>query len=291
VQVHPKKPTKANHIRVTFTGEIFLAIKEKETINLFTYAEELPMSRSGKTKILEAKQHEFPFKFIVPDDLPSTFQVNKLPKAWIKYTLTAVLVRPVVMGVLSPKATYPVQVLEFIDVESREFSIPREQNLDFALQDSKPGQQCHLKVTMPKIGYTRGDVVKLRVTLNHYEPAVRKEGIKVELMRMVGIQTTKYEDVKPMRGDEVLKEQWHDVNIAGPSSYVQTFDTQIIIPTSTPPSIMFKGLSVQFYYRIRIGIYLNNDTRGKVESHRIDMPIIVGTWPKADLPIDDEDED
>lgn len=78
--MHPKSPTKTNHIRLTFAGEVFLNIKEKESISLFEKTELIQVSDApGKTHVLEAKEYTFLFEFQVPDglDLPSSMEVRK----------------------------------------------------------------------------------------------------------------------------------------------------------------------------------------------------------------------
>lgn len=80
VIVHPKSPTKTNQIRLRFSGQVHLALKDKETISLFQETKTIPVSSDGSSKyhILEAKQHTFAFEFTVPKDLPSSLEVNSM---------------------------------------------------------------------------------------------------------------------------------------------------------------------------------------------------------------------
>lgn len=66
---------KVNPIIVKFSGAIYIAAKEKEVIPLFQTCKLVPINE-GKSKILEAKQHSFPFEFVVPDSLPSAMDVK-----------------------------------------------------------------------------------------------------------------------------------------------------------------------------------------------------------------------
>jgi hypothetical protein len=81
VSVFPTKPTRTNHIRVIFKGEIASLLKDKESITLFNKVKILPISKDdesgAKSHILEAKSHTFPFDFLVPEDiaLPSSMEV------------------------------------------------------------------------------------------------------------------------------------------------------------------------------------------------------------------------
>ena len=83
VSVFPTKPTRTNHIRVIFKGEIASLLKDKESITLFNKVKILPISKddesSTKSHILDAKSHTFPFDFLVPEDiaLPSSMEVGE----------------------------------------------------------------------------------------------------------------------------------------------------------------------------------------------------------------------
>lgn len=72
--VQPKSSIKVKPIIVKFTGEINLAIKEKEVIQLFQL--ETVIAINEKAKTLEAKLYKFPFEFTVPDNLPSAMEVK-----------------------------------------------------------------------------------------------------------------------------------------------------------------------------------------------------------------------
>ncbi|KAG2224634.1 hypothetical protein INT45_007879 [Circinella minor] len=288
VTVHPKSPTKTNHITLRFTGEVFLSIKDKETIILFQKTETIAVANDGaKTHVLDAKQHNYDFEFVVPDDLPSAMEFGKR-KARIRYMLTAIHDRPMVPESLCAKSEYTVPILEFVDVQSPQYNKIQEQMLDFVIPQllpSKKHSQCQLKVSMPKFGFTRGDLVKLSIVFNHYEPFTREKSLKVDLIRKVDIRTNKNTFGK----EDVLKSVEHDINIIGPYNFSQAINSQILIPTSTPPSIRYKDKVIDIHYKIVVRLYLGK--RKLRESQCLEMPIVIGTWPKADVPIDDDDDD
>ncbi|KAI9260747.1 hypothetical protein BDA99DRAFT_605742 [Phascolomyces articulosus] len=286
VIIHPKSPTKTNHITLRFTGEVFLSIKDKETIILFQKTVTIAVSNDrGKTHVLDAKQHNFDFEFVVPDDLPSAMEFGKR-KARIRYLLTAIHDRPMVPESLCAKSEYTVPILEFVDVQSPQYNKIQEQSLDFVIpQISKRHQQCQLRVSMPKFGFTRGDLVKLSIVFNHYESFTREKALRVDLIRKVDIRTNKNTFGK----EDVLKSVDHDINIIGPYNFSQAINSQILIPTSTPPTIRYKDKVIDIHYKILIRLYL--EKKKTVESQCLEMPIVIGTWPKADVPIDDEDDD
>lgn len=57
---------------------------------------------------------------------------------------------------LCAKADYTVPILELVDVDLPRYTKPQEQTMDFVPPKSKPGQQCQLKTSIPRFGYTRG---------------------------------------------------------------------------------------------------------------------------------------
>lgn len=80
VFVHPKNEIKVNLIRLKFTGQVYIHLKEKETDTLFQESLTLsvcPNSTSPKQTSLDPSEHTFPFKFIVPKNLnlPSSMEV------------------------------------------------------------------------------------------------------------------------------------------------------------------------------------------------------------------------
>lgn len=81
----------------------------------------------------------------------------------------------------------------------------------------------------------------------------------------------------------------HDINIIGPYNFSQALKSQLLIPTSTPPTISYKDKIIHIYYKIRIRAFLNKK-KSLSESQVLEMPIVIGTWPRADIPIDDDDE-
>ncbi|KAI9321756.1 hypothetical protein BX666DRAFT_1905305 [Dichotomocladium elegans] len=285
VLLHLQKPAKTNCIRISFSGDMQIAIKDKETINLFQKTEILPVSpnSNGKAQILDAKQHTFPFTFVVPENLPSSLELGKR-KAHIRYKLTAIHDRPMVPETLSAKADYYVQILEYIDVESPEYNQPKEQALDFVLPTGR--QQCQLKTSMPRFGYTRGDLVKLKILLTHYERFVKEGAIRVDLIRAVDIRTPR----NSLGKEEVLKSINHNVNIIGPYNFSQDFHSQLPIPTSTPPSIRYRDKVIDIYYKIRIRLFMSHTKKDEWQQ-QLELPIVVGTWPKASVPIDDDDDE
>ncbi|KAI8147286.1 hypothetical protein BJV82DRAFT_532354 [Fennellomyces sp. T-0311] len=287
VIVHPKSPTKTNHITLRFTGEVFVSVKDKETITLFQKTETIAVSNDrGKTHVLDAKQHSFDFEFVVPDDLPSTMEFGKR-KARIRYWLTAIHDRPMVPESLCSKAEYTVPILEFVDVQSPLYNKVQEECLDFALpQLSKRHQQCQLRVSMPRFGFTRGDLVKLSIVFSHFESFTRKNAVKVDLVRVVDVRTAR----NTLNKEDILKSVDHDINIIGPYNFSQAINSQILIPTSTPPTIRYKDKIIDIHYKIRIRLYLESK-KSASESQLLEMPIVIGTWPRADVPIDDEDDD
>lgn len=84
--------------------------------------------------------------------------------------------------------------------------------------------------------------------------------------------------------ETVLKSTDYDINID--FALQQLLNCQVLVPTSTPPSIRYKDKLLRFHYKIKLSISYTD----KVNCS-IDLPIVIGTWPRASIPIDDEEED
>ncbi|KAI8087881.1 uncharacterized protein B0P05DRAFT_464838 [Gilbertella persicaria] len=262
-----------------FPGE---TIQEKEYNTLFQKTLALsvyPNSTTPKQTTLDATEHSFPFEFIVPksSDLPSSMEFGK--KGHIRYTIRAVLDRPMVPESLCPKTDYIVSLLEYIDIEQPQFKVPQEKSQDIMLPKAKYNQKCMLRASMPRLGFTRGDIVPLKVTIDHFTSYERKHGVTVDLVRTVEIRTTRHTIFK----EAVLKSTPYDMHI---THQQQAITCQILIPTSTPPSIRYKDKVLRFHYKVRISADF-----GKKVVCTLDLPIVIGTWPRAAVPIDDDDED
>ncbi|KAI9308130.1 hypothetical protein BJ944DRAFT_260804 [Cunninghamella echinulata] len=290
VNVHPKSPTKTNHIIVRFIGEVFLSIKDKETITLFSKTKILPISTDSKSShILDAKRHSFTFDFVVPDELPSTMEFGKR-KASVKYTLVAIHDRPMVPESLCSKVVYTVPILEKIDVTCAQFIKPQEKSMDVLLPGGKYNQKCQTIVSIPRFGYTRGEIVPLKIIVNHFEPYTRQNALEVELVRIVEIRTQKNTSTT----EDILKTVKQDINIIGPYNFSQSSTSQLMIPTSTPPTIRYKDKALHIHYTIRVRVRFGK--AGKLTSNgtttsTLEIPFVVGTWPRADIPIDDDDDE
>ncbi|KAI8374445.1 uncharacterized protein BYT42DRAFT_615609 [Radiomyces spectabilis] len=288
VLFHPKTPTKANHLILRFSGQVILSIKEKDTIVLFQNTKIVAVSEEegSKVHVLEAKPHQFPFKFTVPEDieLPSTMEFGK--KASVRYFLTAILDRPMVLESLCPKSEFTIPILEYINIESSQYRQPKIQDTDMILTLGNTTQQCHIRAYIPRSGYTRGDIIPLVMAVTCTEPVQQKKAISVELMRITEIETGKQAVTK----EEVLRMTENDINIMGPIPSAQSIHCKILIPTSTPPTIHFHNTTLRVHYKVRIQSP-KIDTSSSCGDSSIDMPIVIGTWPRAAVPIDDDGDD
>ncbi|ORY96816.1 hypothetical protein BCR43DRAFT_289403 [Syncephalastrum racemosum] len=281
VLVHPKSPTKANHVVLRFAGELAFDKKDKETTSLFNRSQILTVARDADTKpcVLEPRLHSFPFEFIVPEglDLPSAMEFEK--KIHIRYTLTAILDRPMVPEAFCSRAEYRVPILEYLDIEAPQFTKPQEM-----IANTK---KHSLKALMPRVGFTRGDIVSLKVTLTTPSQFFsRKQGLQIQLVRIIDIQRSRHSVCKhSFLREHVLKSADYDLNLDRSNHFTQSIAHQMSIPTNTPPTIGYKGMLLRVFYQVRLRVPLRSAELA------LDMPIVIGTWPRADIPIEEDDED
>ncbi|CAO3606998.1 unnamed protein product [Mucor fragilis] len=283
VLIHPKSAIKVNSIQLKFSGQVYIHLKEKETNTLFQNTLVLsvyPNSTSPKQTTLDASEHGFPFQFVVPKNLnlPSSMEFGK--KGHIRYTISALLDRPMIPESLCPKVEYAVSLLEYIDIEKDQFRIPQEKSQDIMLPKAKYNQKCMVRASMPRLGFTRGDIVPLKVNIDHFTSFSRKNGVTVDLVRTVEIRTSRHTVFK----ETVLRSTQYDMDIKA-SNHQQAMLCQLLIPTSTPPSIRYKDKVLRFHYKVRVSVSFGDKSKCT-----LDMPIVIGTWPRAAVPIEDDDD-
>ncbi|KAI7867551.1 hypothetical protein BDF14DRAFT_1802121, partial [Spinellus fusiger] len=156
VHVHPKSPTKTNHILLRFKGQVILSIKDKKSMTLFDIKKILAAGQPGKVHILEPKQYLFPFEFNVPSNLqlPSSMEYRK--KAKIRYQLIVVHDRPMMLESLLPRIKYTVPILELIDIKAYHFKYVQERAAEIVLPHARYHEKCHCRISIAQSGFTRG---------------------------------------------------------------------------------------------------------------------------------------
>ncbi|KAI8354656.1 hypothetical protein BD560DRAFT_438176 [Blakeslea trispora] len=280
VLVKPKSSTKVNSIHIKFSGTIHLQAKEKELISLFHVRENIPVY-NDIGKLLESKEYRFPFEFSVPENLPSAMDLDMKKMFKVDYKLEAILDRPMVPESLCPQVAYPVLILECIDVTKEPYIKPLEEQKLFVLPDDN---KCHVKLSLPRIGYTRGETIPVNLIINTSQSFVCKKAIVIDLVRKMETNTGKNHQKK----EHILKSEKLDLNIIGPYNFSQSITTQLLVRT-TPPSLKYREKLLSVSYVIRIQVY--GKSLKKKPRCLIELPIVIGTWPRAAVPIDEDDED
>lgn len=279
VIVKPKSSMKVNPIILKFSGAVYIAAKDKEVLPLFQTVKSLPINE-GKSKILEAKQYSFPFEFVVPKNLPSAMDLGMNKTVRINYKLTAILDRPMMPESLCPKIEYPVLVLEFVDVTKDSYAKPVEKQKEVITSKNR---KCHAKLSVPRNGFTRGETIPVNIIVNTFESFVKKESLVIDLIRKVKIQTSR----NTLDEEVILKSNKFDLNIIGPYNFTQSITNPILV-RSTPPTVRYKDRVLRVHYKIRAQLFIENK---KTPNLVLELPIVIGTWPRADVPIDDDDDD
>jgi hypothetical protein len=147
-----------------------------------------------------------------------------------------------------------------------------------------------------------GETVLLKITLDRISLLARRVALSIQLVRTVEIRSGRQvffllyiiPSLLPFQlnlvylyrhavfNEAVLKTINYDLemDITKPS---QTSQPQILIPTSTPPSLRFNDRMIRFHYKIRARL-------GWAEEHqyKLELPIVLGTWPRAAVPIEED---
>lgn len=90
-----------------------------------------------------------------------------------------------------------------------------------------------------------------------------------------------------MDEEVILKSNKFDLNIIGPYNFTQSITNPILV-RSTPPTVRYKDRVLRVHYKIRAQLFIENK---KTPNLVLELPIVIGTWPRADVPIDDDDDD
>ncbi|KAI7882319.1 uncharacterized protein EV154DRAFT_568175 [Mucor mucedo] len=277
ILVKPKSSMKVNSLSLKFSGCLLIAAKDKESMTLFEQTKTIPVLEPKK--VLEVKNYSFPFQFVVPDDLPSAMDFGKNKMAKISYKLTVILDRPMMPESLCPKIEYPVLVMEYVDVTRDNFVRPSERQKEVMTSKGK----CHAKLSVPRTGFTRGETIPVNIVVNTFAGFVKKESLVIELVRKVKIQSPR----NTVDDERVLKSNKFDLNIIGPYNFSQSITSQLLIRT-TPPSLCYKEKILRIHYKIRAQVFTENKKKPNLV---LELPIVIGTWPRADVPIDDDDDE
>ncbi|CAO3696153.1 unnamed protein product [Umbelopsis ramanniana] len=314
VTLHLSKPSKTTSIRVCLWGKVTTIIKDrKEEFPLFQkeiVAYHLPGSKSS---VLDARVHSYPFEFTIPSDLTlPSFTENDYPEGSVVYAIQAIHDRPFVADIMAQKAQLHIPLLEKIDVTSQQFQIPQETegycHFDDALPDDfkrqlapDAGMQATIKATIPRVAYVRGETIPVQISIQHLYPFSRPGGLTISLCRAALFVNGNKTYVSP---EEPVKTIKCDINITSANNLRQLIFEQLLIPTTTPPTIDSNGRLMQVQYKIVIMAELSDMTKSsllsKLKTGSTDMqaslhvatlhvPIKLGTLPFASMPIDPEE--
>lgn len=299
---------------------MYIHLKEKETNTLFQNTLVLsvyPNSTSPKQTTLDASEHGFPFQFVVPKNLnlPSSMEVRRASERE-RTRLT-----PGYISSLAKRATSATQSahcstgpwyqnrcvqrssmpypcwntliskrinLEYPKRKVRTLCCPKQSTTKNAWWEHRCLAWVSQEVTRPKPHKNtanptlklKGDIVPLKVNIDHFTSFSRKNGVTVDLVRTVEIRTSRHTVFK----ETVLRSTQYDMDIKA-SNHQQAMLCQLLIPTSTPPSIRYKDKVLRFHYKVRVSVSFGDKSKCT-----LDMPIVIGTWPRAAVPIEDDDD-
>ncbi|KAG2180087.1 hypothetical protein INT43_003875 [Umbelopsis isabellina] len=315
VTLHLQKPCKTASIRVCLWGKVATLIKDrKEEFPLFQkeiMAFQLP---GGKSTVLEPRIHSYPFEFIIPTDLslPSFMEQSDYPEGSITYAIQAIHDRPFVADILAQKAQLHIPLLEKIDVMSQQYQFAQEANAHcmFDHIPAEDGQnaysiehsmQAAVNAMIPRIAYVRGETIPVNVSIHHIYPFSRVGGLTISLCRAALFANGSKTYITPEIPVKTIK---CDINVTDPRTLTQNICEQLLVPSTTPPTIDSNGRLLQVQYKIVITAELsdmnrssllsklkngNNEPHSPLHIATLHLPVKLGTLPFASMPIDPEE--
>ncbi|CAO3620705.1 unnamed protein product [Cunninghamella blakesleeana] len=281
------KPTKTNCICVTLNGEVYSDGSTTTVLSETWYLATSP-ENDGKPYILEAQQHHFPFEFTIPTSgvLPSAVQIS--PSISVKYTLTAYHDRPYVFfEKFGAQVKQDIRILERIDITQPEYCAKGRVYDESQVFGSNDPRKVQSSVVLPRYAIVRGDILPIEISIKHYKSITQEEGIKLYLIRRVYDGKNK----RKLLERKSIKSSILGINIPDEStSFGQEIKTKLLIPSITPPTIEHNNLKIE--YSLRVVVNINGENNKHQENYvNLESSIIIGTYPKPDLCIDDDDDE
>lgn len=207
----------------------------------------------------------------------------------ISYTLLATLKRPFVPAPLAPEDTREISVVEKIDVSNPEYDHPVPEQDDQVMVDGTT-----LTVGIPKAAFVRGDIMPVSIKVQCAEDFGKADAIRVALVRRFHLFG---KGRRELLGEENAREPIYRDLIANSDndhSYESTI--KMFIPPASPPTTGSSGriLRVEYIVQVSVDMNLARKNDGDWKSSLVvqkELPVIIGTTPRADISIDDEDDE
>ncbi|KAI9311810.1 hypothetical protein BX666DRAFT_897141 [Dichotomocladium elegans] len=289
----PSEPTKINLIRVIFAGTVQVG---SNTLSLFSRESQVA-GESGGTLQLEAKSNRFPFEVKIPaesSELPTSMKLgekNDDVAVSVRYTITASLHRPFTLQALAPTDVRDISVVEPIDVSLSQYDRP----VPTKKEDGKVVLGgMSLAISVPKAAYVRGDLMPVMITVQGDHPFAKKHAIRMALVRRIYFCGKGRREL--VKWENATKSVDFDVDLALDNDFTQEIPAKIYLPPSLAPTTGSSGRILRVEYSIRVSFDTNDAESGTKEWKKSfelskDLPIIIGTTPRANFSIDDDEEE
>ncbi|KAI9270684.1 hypothetical protein BDA99DRAFT_602951 [Phascolomyces articulosus] len=286
------KDTKINHIRVTLSGVVQVGANN---LTLFSRDCQIAMAPdgSGNTHQLEAKSNRFPFEFSIPGtsaELPTSMKLTQ--QSGVRYTISATLKIPfTLVQSWSPQDTREISIVEKIDVSLPEYDVKARVDEQIRFHENKTAV---VSMHIPKVAFVRGDFLPVTAIIKHYKYFEKQQAVTVSLMRRFHLFNKGKTQLIEQRN--IRKPRTYDLELNTDNNHTNEFVAKIFIPQSVPPSTASSGRILRVDYVAHIAVDLNKVSRDDPtyqESHGVhmDIPVIIGTTPKAEVSIDSEDSE
>ncbi|KAI8142135.1 hypothetical protein BJV82DRAFT_148523 [Fennellomyces sp. T-0311] len=284
------KPTKINHIRVTLSGVVQVGASSLTLFNRECQIATAP-DDSGRAHQLEAKSNRFPFELSIPGasaELPTSMKLGD--GSGVRYTLSAVLKVPFsVIQTWSPQDSREISIVEQIDVSLPEYCARPRVDEQVRFQENT----AVVSMKIPKVAIVRGDILPVTAIIKHYKAFQKPQCVKISLIRWFH----QFGKGKSQPGlEKVVKSRKYDLKLTSENGFNTEIVAKLFIPQSVPPTTQQSGRILRVKYAAHIEVDLNTVNRDDpryVESHfvKMDIPILIGTIPKAEVSIEDDESE
>ncbi|XP_011504212.1 PREDICTED: arrestin domain-containing protein 3 [Ceratosolen solmsi marchali] len=223
-------------------------------------------SSSGEQIELPSGTHSFPFNYVLPPNLPSSFESDF---GRIRYTMKAILDRPWKFDHETKVAFTVISHLDLNQQPNASEPVLLEKNKTFCcLCCGTP--PLSVNISLPVRGYVPGQMIPIKVNVEN------QSGVTVETLKLVLEKIVTYTATTPHSEKKVVENTVAEVSKGPVGGNETTSYEQTVKVPSIPPSNLNNCGIIDLEYKLKIeavvtGLYYRN--------LRDSTPIYIGTIP------------
>lgn len=224
-------------------------------------------SRSDSRTIIAAGYYEYPFRFELPYNIPSSFEHQY---GYIRYTVKAVIDRPWKFDHETKRAFTVVSTLNLNDRRVECMGISDDVHNEFyRCCCCCSNGSLDLQVQLPVSGYVPGQTINTWCSYNNCSSSVQITKICVKLMRLVSFYSSAPSSKIKHESNEIKSTTY-----SGPFSNSGQSMMDILVPPLPPSSLQFCNI-IDLKYTLTVVVHVSGLHQKIVKNYEI----LIGTTP------------